>query len=771
MLFNIPSYVYHKDPDNKLPLVMLAGKTIPNQKLAGGEYLTLINEFKDYITTSDTTYRFLVTCTGSYFISDIVSHCVDGGHVGIASADEYAYIIKRLGVVGKYKNILYKTKIEGKTITFFNLSPLYSKEGRQKQPELHDMFFGINRPVFKLPAKHNIITIQNKQQVADAIKVLSKSDGVAFDVETYGLTPETPKEAKLKHKLYCCCFSDGVNTYYTEGEHLIDITRWFLYEYTGEKIAHNIPFDLYWLYWTVKGQFSIETSKVRCTMYTETFLNPIASTKLKPQMVYRYLDADFKYAVDIENINSMSKDVVVNYCALDAMYTYWIWQIQKKKISKAKLFGKKHNEHLVCNHLMPTLLCTTLFKGVSLPVDIVEFENLFKVFSDKYKKADDEVKQILQGKTVIDYLFSVDGCNYSPLKRTGTGLPSTTREDLEALALVHTDDKLLPALIKKSRVANLYNLMKHADNKATTTKPKEAGDYRRSMYYDADTDSYSYKPIMRLFSARTGRTSCASPNLQAVSKRTKGKVFRKCIVPLKDHYLLATDYSQIEPRMLAWLADDKVLISDFVNDRDIYSQIGKSLNYSEEASLKKRDTLKLVFLALLYEASVPTIAVHASISPLEATTVVNAIKTRYRASFKFIAKLKNRYAQDIPIVTPFGRKLKKGLNTLQIANTVIQSTASDVCMTSARELYYKGYKVGLTIHDENMLQVHKSVPLNKIVPDVQNIMQHSPFYDHNMVYKPKTDSIILKTVSTYHENNWFEGKVVSIKADGSTIFN
>jgi len=72
----------------------------------------------------------------------------------------------------------------------------------------------------------------------------------------------------------------------------------------------------------------------------------------------------------------------------------------------------------------------------------------------------------------------------------------------------------------------------------------------------------------------TGRFRCSEPNLQTIPIRLEeGRKIRKAFVPAKEGYILLTaDYSQIELRLLAHIAQDQVLIEAFKEGQDIHTR-------------------------------------------------------------------------------------------------------------------------------------------------------------------------------------------------------
>jgi len=88
--------------------------------------------------------------------------------------------------------------------------------------------------------------------------------------------------------------------------------------------------------------------------------------------------------------------------------------------------------------------------------------------------------------------------------------------------------------------------------------------------------------------ARTGRLSSTEPNLQNIPVRDEeGRKTRKAFLPCNDSFLSA-DYSQIELRLLAHIADDEVLKNAFLNDADIHTKVAADIHGITENEVTKK---------------------------------------------------------------------------------------------------------------------------------------------------------------------------------------
>lgn len=213
--------------------------------------------------------------------------------------------------------------------------------------------------------------------------------------------------------------------------------------------------------------------------------------------------------------------------------------------------------------------------------------------------------------------------------------------------------------------------------------------------------------------AETGRFSSSEPNLQNIpSSGEYGKLIRNLFVAPPGHKLVVADYSQIEPRVIASLANDPVLVNNYVTGGDIYTTIGDTMGVDRKAG-------KVLVLAISYGVGPDKIAASIGCSLKEAKDLLSRFEKEFSSIAKYKAKVVRMATQQSPIPyveTLFGRRrylpeLKsKDVKLLsraerQAFNTVIQGSAADImklalvrahsCFTDEPDI-----NVILTVHDE-----------------------------------------------------------------------
>ncbi len=226
----------------------------------------------------------------------------------------------------------------------------------------------------------------------------------------------------------------------------------------------------------------------------------------------------------------------------------------------------------------------------------------------------------------------------------------------------------------------------------------------------------------------TGRLSSAEPNLQNIPIRTElGKELRRYFVTKKNSYLLIdADYSQIELRLLAALANDEQMISAFASGEDIHTATAATVfgvpRDLVTPDLRKR--AKAVNFGILYGMGAFSLSEDLHISVAQAKEYINS----YFAAYPQIdAYLKNVIAdayRDGFVTTLFGRRryipeLKMQNKNMQhfgervAMNSPIQGTAADIIKIAMIRVDKKLKESGLDarlvlqVHDELIVECHR----------------------------------------------------------------
>ncbi|MEA2403012.1 MAG: polymerase [Thermoleophilaceae bacterium] len=221
--------------------------------------------------------------------------------------------------------------------------------------------------------------------------------------------------------------------------------------------------------------------------------------------------------------------------------------------------------------------------------------------------------------------------------------------------------------------------------------------------------------------ATTGRLSSTNPNLQNIPIRTEqGREIRACFVAEPGNRLISADYSQVELRLLAHIADEPVLKDIFRRGEDVHTATAEAI-LGGKTDPGTRSKAKMVNYGIVYGLSAFGLADRLQIEKDEAQQFIDAYLERFPKVKEFIDHTIERAREEGHVATLFGRIRRvpelrsrqfqtRSLGERLAVNMVIQGTAADiikVAMVRARdELRAAGLstRLVLQIHDELLFE-------------------------------------------------------------------
>lgn len=224
----------------------------------------------------------------------------------------------------------------------------------------------------------------------------------------------------------------------------------------------------------------------------------------------------------------------------------------------------------------------------------------------------------------------------------------------------------------------------------------------------------------------TGRLSSTDPNLQNIPTRTElGKKIREIFIPGEGYdYLLSCDYSQVELRVLAHIAQDKLLLESFLHGQDVHARTAAEVFGVplDEVTGTMRTRAKAVNFGIVYGISDFGLAKQLDISRKEAGKYIDSYFKRYTGVKKYMEDMVAQARRDGYVQTLFGRRRYlpdinsrnfnlRGFAERTAINTPIQGTAADIikiAMVNVQKVLEEGkYKsrILLQVHDELLLEV------------------------------------------------------------------
>ncbi len=248
--------------------------------------------------------------------------------------------------------------------------------------------------------------------------------------------------------------------------------------------------------------------------------------------------------------------------------------------------------------------------------------------------------------------------------------------------------------------------------------------YADSLLTDINPDTGRVHTSFAMAIASTGRLSSTDPNLQNIPIRTdEGSRIRKAFIAEPGHVLVSADYSQIELRLLAHVADLPVLRESFANGEDIHARTASEVFGvpMEGMDPMTRRRAKAINFGIIYGISGFGLARQLGISPGEAKGYIDRYFERYPGIRTYMDRTKDEARIKGFVVSPFGRRCwvpgiadkngaRRSYAERQAINAPLQGGAADIIKRAMVQLpavlKAEGLKsrMLLQVHDELLFE-------------------------------------------------------------------
>lgn len=472
------------------------------------------------------------------------------------------------------------------------------------------------------------------------------------------------------------------------------------------KIAHNFKFD----YIMLRRAGLHISGPAFDTMLAGYLLD--ASQKLKMDtLAQKYLNYE---PIPIESLigsgrkqksmDQIPPEEITVYACEDADITLRLYEVLKNMLEEDELTDIAEELEFP----LVEVLGDMEMKGVLVNKEMLsEFskilrDDLIALEEEIYEKAGTEFN-INSPQQLGEVLFDKMGLPAG--KKTKTGQYSTAESVLTKLAASYE----MPDLILEYRALSKL----------------------KSTYVDAlpkliDEDTGRIHTDFNQSVAATGRLSSSNPNLQNIPIRTKrGREIRKAFVAEEGFKLLSADYSQVELRVIASIAEDENMMQAFQNDEDIHSRTAKevfSLDSIDEVTGDHRRKAKEVNFGIPYGVSAYGLASRLGISNEEGKEMIDQYFERFPGILDYINETKQFAKEHGYVKTLMGRRryipqINSGnWNVRSFAertaiNMPIQGTAADIIKKAMIDIHEYIENEGLEtrmllqVHDELIFEV------------------------------------------------------------------
>jgi DNA polymerase-1 len=418
---------------------------------------------------------------------------------------------------------------------------------------------------------------------------------------------------------------------------------------------------------------------------------------------------------------------------------------QKHIISKVKAIQMLHHKVLDSIHKnnqdqlfheIEVPLAKTLaemeFTGIA--VDLDELQSFGQDLDQKIDQLESKITDLAgesfninSPQQLSDILF--DKLGLPPKKKTKSGY-STDVSVLEKLKKLHP-------IISEIMLYRTYTKLKSTYYEGLLSATQLKDDSKiHTIYLQAQT--------------KTGRLSSREPNLQNLPIRKDiGKSLRKVFVGHQDHLLLSLDYSQIELRVVAEMANVENLKTAFLNDRDIHMETAKKIFGKDDISDRERSIAKAINFSIIYGKTTWGLSEELDITPKEAERFINTYFETYPEIKEFTDKQIAFAKENGYVETMFHRRTlipeisSRNYQTRQFGqriamNAPIQGSAADILKLAMVEIDQRfkqehiQSKIILQIHDEVVLDVVKD-ELDQVIKITQDTMENILDIDTKLV--------------------------------------
>lgn len=242
------------------------------------------------------------------------------------------------------------------------------------------------------------------------------------------------------------------------------------------------------------------------------------------------------------------------------------------------------------------------------------------------------------------------------------------------------------------------------------------------------------------FITATGRITTINPNLQNIPRTTDGIFVRQAFHAGEGNIFASFDYSQIELRIVAYLANDPILLDLFNKNEDIHLLTATIIfdKSREMITKEERQIAKKINFSIIYGQSAFSLSKELRITGTQAKEYIEKYKAHYPRIFAWMEEIKTKAKETGYVETLYGLRryipeIKDKNKTVMksgeriAVNTIVQGTAAEIMKKSMTSVYQylqqeKTGTIVLQLHDEILVEIPETEE-EKIKKDITQIME------------------------------------------------
>jgi len=441
--------------------------------------------------------------------------------------------------------------------------------------------------------------------------------------------------------------------------------------------------------------------------------------------------------------DKVALDVATKYAAEDADVTLRLWHYLKPQLAQDKVASV----YEVIDRPLPAIVAR--MENVGIKVDRAELSRLSSTFAQKLAQFEAQAFEqagrefgLGSPKQVGEILF--DEMGIAGGKKTKTGAWQTGVDILEKLA---TDGVELAQTVLDWRG---YSKLKST--------------YTDALLKQINSDTGRVHTSFSLAATSTGRLSSSDPNLQNIPIRTEiGRQIRDAFVAEPGHVLVAADYSQIELRILAHVANLAEMKQAFADGIDIHAMTASEMFDVplDQMTPEIRRNAKAINFGIIYGISAFGLAKNIGVSRTEASEFITQYFEKFPGIKAYMDAAKEEARQYGYVSTLFGRKChitgirdrnqaSRAFAERQAINAPIQGAAADIMRRAMIKVpaavdKVEGARMLLQVHDELVFEVPEA-GAEALVAAVTPVMENA--------HRPAVEMTVPLVVEAGVAKNW-----------------
>ncbi len=580
------------------------------------------------------------------------------------------------------------------------------------------------------PVKQHYALIQNLRDLEPWLVAAREQGFVAVDTETDSLTPSTatlvgvslalaPGKAcyiPLNHRDPKGVTQAGELDFGSDARPeqmplgvAIDALKALLNDDTILKIGHNLKFDV-----QVLAQHGITINPLDDTMLMSFVLDAGSHGHRLDELAERHLHHKMIPFNDVTGTGSkrlsfaqVGLEHACNYAAEDADFTLRLYHVLKPRLTAEQMMTVYERIEKPMVHTVAQM------ERSGIRIDSAFLRALSHDFSRRLATLEEAIVKeagvpfnIASPKQLGEVLF--DKLGLPGGKKSKLGAYSTRSDVLEPLA--DQGHAIVEKILDWRGLAKLKSTY-------TDSLPKQVSSRTGRVHTS-----------FNLVGAATGRLSSTDPNLQNIPIRTDdGKSIRRAFIADDGCVLVSVDYSQIELRLVAEIANIKAMKQAFLDGLDIHAAtaaqvFGVSLAH---ISPEQRRQAKAINFGIIYGISGFGLAKQIGCTPAEANVFIKDYLNRFSELRVFMEQCKQEARDKGYVTTLFGRRCHisgihekngamRGFAERQAINAPIQGTAADIMKKAMAKMHaalrerHLSARMMLQVHDELLFEVEAS---------------------------------------------------------------